>query len=123
MTHSVLIVEDDLFFRSRFVHALREVGDLLLAGEAGDLGGGMELLHELRPDVLLVDIDLPNGSGLALIREAAMNVPHCDVMIAARLDDVRHVQASIEAGAMGCLLKDAGARDLAAQIRELRAMR
>jgi len=89
-------------------------------GSAADLAPGLKLLREHRPDVLLVDLGLPSGSGVELIRYANDHLPDTDVMVVSVFGDEPHVMASLEAGATGYLLKDAQAADLTEQIRSLR---
>lgn len=118
---SVLIVEDDERFRAAFASVVAEAPDLRLVGTASDLPQGLLLLRELKPDVLLVDLGLPSGSGIELIRFAHQHLPQTDVMVVTVFGDEPHVMASLEAGATGYLLKDAQAADLAEQVRMLRA--
>ncbi|RQO62394.1 DNA-binding response regulator [Paucibacter sp. KBW04] len=120
-TFSVLIVEDQARFRDAFVHSLSNVRDIQLLGVAPDLMQGMRLFDQYRPDVLLVDLDLPGGSGIELIRHAAHVKPDCEVMVISVFGDEQHVLSSIEAGATGYLLKDSLALDLPGQLRSLRA--
>ena len=68
---SVLIVEDQVRFREAFEKSLSQAGDIRLLGMASDLQQGRRMFDQLRPDVLLVDLDLPGGSGIELIRHAA----------------------------------------------------
>jgi DNA-binding NarL/FixJ family response regulator len=100
---------------------VQDAGDLRLVGTAADVPQGLQLLRELRPDVLLVDLGLPSGSGLALIRHAHEHLPQTDVMVVSVFGDEPHVMASLEAGATGYLLKDARPADVAEQIRTLHA--
>lgn len=118
---SVLIVEDQARFREAFVHALASVPDIQLLGIAPDLPQGRKMFDQTLPDVLLVDLDLPGGSGIELIRHAAQTRPQCEVMVISVFGDEQHVVASIEAGATGYLLKDSLALDLPGQLRSLRA--
>ncbi|WP_233151789.1 response regulator transcription factor [Pelomonas sp. KK5] len=120
-TFSVLIVEDQSRFREAFQHALSRAADIQLLGIAIDLPQGRQMFDQTQPDVLLVDLDLPGGSGIELIRHAARTRPKCDVMVISVFGDESHVLSSIEAGATGYLLKDALALDLSAQLRTLRA--
>jgi DNA-binding NarL/FixJ family response regulator len=116
---SVLIVEDDERFRAAFAGMVGDAPDMRLVGVAGDVAPGLSLLRELRPDVLLVDLGLPSGSGVELIRHANEHLPDTDVMVVTVFGDEPHVMASLEAGATGYLLKDTPADDLTEQIRSL----
>lgn len=120
-TVSVLIVEDDERFRAAFAATITAAPDLKLVGTASDLPQGLLLLRELKPDVLLVDLGLPSGSGIELIRHAHSHLPATDVMVVSVFGDEPHVMASLEAGATGYLLKDTHPADLAEQIRTLHA--
>jgi DNA-binding NarL/FixJ family response regulator len=119
MTHSVLIVEDDLRLRAALAQAIRSASDLKLVGEADDLPEGLRLLDAVQPDVLLVDIGLPSGSGLELILHAAKQSPHCNIMVITVFAEEHVVLDCIEAGATGYLLKGSSPQDIAAQIRSL----
>ncbi|MBD9356570.1 response regulator transcription factor [Methylomonas albis] len=119
MNYSVLIVEDDPQFRTAFADAVASAADLRLAGVADDLPEGRRLLEYTKPDVLLVDIGLPSGSGIELIRWARHYLPNCDVMVITVFGDERHVLQCIEAGATGYLLKGASSLDIVEQIRAL----
>lgn len=120
MTMSVLIVEDDARFRDAFVRAISLADDMQLLGSAPNFASGLALLDSA-PDVLLVDLQLPDGNGIDLIREAALRIPDCDVMVVTIFGDERHVLDSIEAGATGYLLKDMPHAELVEQIRVLHA--
>jgi DNA-binding NarL/FixJ family response regulator len=119
MSHTILIVEDDLRLRASLVQAVRGAPDLKLVGEADDLPEGLRLLDEKQPDVLLVDIGLPSGSGLELILHAAKQTPHCNVMVITVFAEEQLVVDCIEAGATGYLLKGSSPQDIAIQIRTL----
>lgn len=118
---TVLLTEDDGKFRSAFSHAIEGAKDLYLLGAAQNGKQGLELLRTLQPDVLLVDLDLPDFSGVELIRYAANHLPKCEVMVITVFGDERHVLESIEAGATGYLLKDSMPGDFIDQIRLLHA--
>jgi DNA-binding NarL/FixJ family response regulator len=88
------------------------------------VGNGREAnarFQDARPDVLLVDLGLPDVHGTEVIRNAVRRRPDCDVMVITMFGDERNVLASIEAGATGYVLKDASDADLVANILELRA--
>src|SRR4051812_45902499 len=121
MKLTVAIVDDEPRYRSLLAHAVLSANDMTLVGVADVIDSGRSLLRAKRPEVLLVDLGLPSGTGLELIRYAAEHLPTCDVMVITVFGDESHVLASIEAGATGYLLKDAGNAELADHIRALRA--
>jgi DNA-binding NarL/FixJ family response regulator len=118
---SVLLVEDDLKFREAFAARIREAGDLKLLGAVTHVAAGVEVLQREAPDVLLVDLDLPDRRGTELIRYAAQHMPDTDVMVVTVFGDEKNVLESIEAGATGYLLKDTDPAHFIEQIRLLHA--
>ena len=117
----VVIVEDDAKFRGAFARLIEATPEMELLGTAATLAQGMDLVRRRMPDVLLVDLDLPDGSGLDLIRHVASRSDTCDIMVITVFGDERHVIESIEAGASGYLLKDSLPEDFIEQIRVLHA--
>lgn len=118
---SVVVVEDDAQVRAALASAVMRCDGLRLAGAASDVADALALLQREQPAVALVDLGLPGGSGLAVIRAAVALARPCEVIVVSSLGDELHVLAAIEAGATGYLLKDADAAELVAQIDVLRA--
>ncbi|MBT9595105.1 MAG: response regulator transcription factor [Vitreoscilla sp.] len=116
----VLIVEDEPEFLSRFSEAVLGDQQLRLLGAVSTGKAGLALLDAQPPDVLLVDLGLPDISGIELIRHAARHHTACDTLVVTMFADDGHVIGSIEAGATGYLLKDASAARIAAAIHEVR---
>lgn len=116
---SVVLVEDDPKFRDAFAQLIDAAPDLELVGVAADASTGLSLLKANAPDVLLVDLELPDRPGIDLIRFASLELPDCDIMVITVFGDERHVIESIEAGATGYLHKDSLPRDFVEQIRLL----
>jgi DNA-binding NarL/FixJ family response regulator len=95
-----------------------------ISGTASTLAEGRQLLRGEPVDVLLVDLGLPDGSGLELILEVAQNPAwrdRCEVMVISVFADEAHVMSALEAGATGYLLKDSAPDSFIQQIRELHA--
>lgn len=116
---TVLLVEDDPAFRNLLTGAVLAAEDLTLVAAASDLAEGLQLLEHYKPDVLLVDLGLPGGSGIELIRYAETYLPQCESMVITVFADDEVVVQCIEAGATGYLLKDSSDLDIARQIRLL----
>ncbi len=121
MISQVLIVEDEPELLLKFASAVQSDPLLSLSGAVPSGRAGIALLDALRPDVLLVDLGLPDISGIEVIAHAATHHPSTDVLVVTMFGDDQHVLASIEAGATGYLLKDALADRICISIHELRA--
>ncbi len=113
----VALVEDDLSFQDSFAAAVAAAGDMVLAGTAHNVAQATRLLAGEPLDILVVDLGLPDGSGIDVIRAAHLAWPECGIMVSTTFADDRHVIPSIEAGATGYLLKDSSARTMAEEIR------
>jgi len=120
-TISVALVEDDAHSQAAFQRALARAADMHLLSVSGTLAQARQALAAAAPDVLLVDIGLPDGSGIDLIRHVHTHYPQCNIMVCTTFGDEDHVMQSIEAGATGYLLKDSAAANIVAEIRNLYA--
>ena len=121
MTTSVLIVEDEPEFLRRFSEAVLADPELRLLAAVSTGAAARALLDTTPPDVMLIDLGLPDVDGVELIGHAARRCPQCDVLVVTMFGDDGHVLSSIEAGATGYLLKDAAAERVTAAIHEVRA--
>lgn len=127
MTMDVAIVEDDPVLRERYVELVTSARDMRVIWTASTVAEAQQALDQCRqrepagPDVLLVDLGLPDGSGLNVIGYLKRFVPACEVMVVSIFGDEENVVAAIEAGAGGYLLKDTLAEPFLDTIRELKA--
>ena len=116
---TVLLVEDDGPTRERLVRVVGERPEFDVVGAAGDCATARPLIDSLKPDVMLVDLGLPDGSGVDLILEARDKSPATEVMVITSFGDERHVVNAIEAGATGYLLKDGESAYIADSILQM----
>lgn len=121
MTVSVLVVEDEPGFLRRFCDAIAAEPALRLCGAGTTVIGACALLDTLSPDVLLVDLGLPDGNGIDVIRHAMAGAAKPDILVVTMFGDDGNVIDSIRAGATGYLLKDAMPRDIAGSILQVHA--
>lgn len=121
MTIKVLVVEDEPGFSQRFCDAIAAETDLSLCGATATVAGARALLDTLSPDVVLVDLGLPDGDGVDVIRHAVTGDSNRDVMVVTMFSDDGHLIESIRAGATGYLLKDALPKDIAKSIMQVHA--
>ncbi|RZJ59415.1 MAG: response regulator transcription factor [Acidovorax sp.] len=118
---SVAIVEDDPRTRDRLAQALARAESLYLACVAGTVGEMVAWLSDNSVDVLLVDLGLPDGSGLDVIRQCRRLSPGTEIMVITMFGDEAHMMRAFEAGARGYLLKDGTEDDLAEHVLSLNA--
>ena len=116
----VALVEDDNATRERLAASVRAQSSLELAAAYRNGAEALAGLASRAPDVLLVDLGLPDMSGLELIRFAAERYPECDILVISIFGDEANVLAALEAGARGYLLKGSLQHDIAFDIRDLR---
>lgn len=119
----VLVVEDDPQMRDFFAASVSQCNQLALAGSVGTVAGACAWLDQnaAATDVLLIDLGLPDGSGLDVIRHAIRLNPACEPLVISVFGDEANVLASIEAGALGYILKDCGQDDISQTILEMKA--
>ncbi len=112
MPARVLLVEDDDATREYLAQCLSADPRLELVAAIGTVSDARRLLHAAAIDVLVVDLALPDGDGIELIRDARQNFPHIECMVISVFDSDQRVITAIEAGAHGYLLKDRTALEI-----------
>ena len=117
--HTVLLVEDDDATRERLARAVELSPGLRLVAVASSCREAREQLERVRPEVLLVDLGLPDGSGIDVIRETKRRHAGIEAMVITVFGDDRHVISAIEAGATGYVLKDGSDEYIGQSILEI----
>lgn len=109
----VVVVEDDPDTRQFLESCVKDQTQFALAGSFSSLQPARAWFTQHEADLLLVDLGLPDGSGLKLMREVQQRWPQCDMLVVSMFGDEENVVASIEAGAVGYVHKDDEAADIA----------
>lgn len=115
----VMLVEDHALVRSAIRGAL-EAPDVVVVSEADRAETAFEAALEHRPDIILLDVDLPGMSGLMLVRELAPRLPGTQIVMLSANGDERAVVEAMRHGAAGYLTKDLGPEALLRAVRGLR---
>jgi DNA-binding NarL/FixJ family response regulator len=113
---NVLVVDDQRLVRAGFGVILAAERDLAVVGEAGDGAEAVRLNRELRPDVVLMDIRMPNMDGLEATRRIVAESP-ARVLVLTTFDADEYVYGALQVGASGFMLKDAPPEQLVAAVR------
>lgn len=114
--HSVLIIEDRKQIAYRLEEAVSSSAELTVCGVATTLDQGLQMLFDLRPRVALVDLGLPDGSGVELIRASTQVDWPCDSLVISVFGDEKRVLSAIQAGAKGYILKGGSLADIGTDV-------
>lgn len=117
----VLVVDDNPVLRDRFSLAIGHDASLVLVDAVGTGAQAQQCITKHSPDVLLVDLGLPDMHGTEVIRFALCHSADIDCLVVTMFGDETNVMASIEAGATGYLLKDASDAEICKCIRDVHA--
>ena len=115
----VLVVDDHTIVRDGICALLGLVGDIEVVGEATNGKEALEMIRELLPDVVLMDIAMPLMGGLEATRRIRKESPRTKVIALTQYDDKDYVYPVIEAGAAGFISKVAASTELASGIRSV----
>ena len=114
----VLVVDDHPAFRKALTSALRLVGDIEVAGEAGGGVAACDQAEALQPDVVLMDLSMPDLSGIDAMKKIHESRPGLPVVILTAHADAGVEREAREAGARGFLAKGTGLHDLVVTLHE-----
>ena len=117
----VLVVDDHPLFRDGVVAALLTAQDIDVVGEAGDVATAISSAAELQPDLVLMDLQLPDGSGVDATRAIIDTLPAVRVLVMTMSDDDEAVVAAMRAGARGYVIKGTGRDDVLQAVRTVAA--
>ena len=117
MSTRVLLADDQALVRSGFRMILDAEPDIEIVGEADDGGEAFELVRETRPDVVLMDIRMPEVDGIEATRRIAGSGSSARIIVLTTYDADEYVFAALRAGASGFMLKDVRPTELVEAIR------
>jgi DNA-binding NarL/FixJ family response regulator len=117
----VLLADDQLRVHEAVTLALRGADDIVLVGQAANGDEAVVLCGQLMPDLVLMDVLMPRSGGIEATGRIHQRYPQVKILVLSAMQDDTTVRAMLEAGAVGYVLKDSLARDLAATIRATHA--
>ena len=116
----LLLADDQQMVRAGFRLVLDAQPDMSVVGEANDGAEALQLVDELAPDVVLMDIRMPVLDGLGATEKIMTSHPEAKILVLTTFDLDEYVHSALRAGASGFMLKDAGPTELLAAIRAVR---
>jgi DNA-binding NarL/FixJ family response regulator len=114
---TVLLADDHVLVRFGIAALLDAEPDLTVVGQAADGAEAVVLAHELRPDVVLMDLSMPTVDGVEASRRIHSDHPDTRILVLTSFSDQTRVREALRAGAIGYLLKDCAPTDLLAGVR------
>ena len=117
----ILAVDDHAMFRQGIAAVIRHQRDMLLAAEASDAGEAIQQFREHRPDVTLMDLRLPDMSGIDAMIAIRSEFPEARIIILTTFAGDTEIQRALEAGARAYLLKSMPPKELVEAIRQVHA--
>lgn len=118
---SVLLVDDHQLIREGLRRAFDRAGDLEVVGEAGSVAEAVSALEKYTPDVLVTDVRLPDGDGIALAQRARAGSPELGIVVLTMHAGDEKLFAALDAGASAFVGKDSPAEDVVAAARHAAA--
>ena len=115
----ILLADDHAVVRQGFKMILGAQPDMEIVGEAGNGREAVELTEKLKPDVVVMDVAMPELNGIEATRRVTEAAPHTRVIALSMHKDSVYVREVLRAGARGYLLKDSGAGDLVSAVRAI----
>ena len=116
---NVMVVDDHPIVRDGLREVLRHCDDFEVVGQARDGVAAVEMAPGLRPDVIIMDVVMPNKDGIEACREIMQMLPDTRVLILTVSNDQAAVVEALAAGATGYVIKDTGREDLLKALREV----
>jgi DNA-binding NarL/FixJ family response regulator len=115
----LLLVDNHVLFREGLVRLLARRKEVVVVGQADDGAGALEAARRLRPDVVLMEVDLPGESGVATTRRLKAEMPEVTVVMLSIHDDAEQIVEAVKAGAQGYISKTTHVSELLEHLRTL----
>jgi DNA-binding NarL/FixJ family response regulator len=117
----IVVVDDHAVVRAGIKLLLEAQDDLEVVGEAGNAKDAIFRARELKPDVILLDVVMPGGSGIDVLPTLLKEAPEARVLVLSMQDDPSYVREAFGAGASGYVLKEAADAEVVTAVREIAA--
>jgi DNA-binding NarL/FixJ family response regulator len=115
----LFIVDDHPMMRTGMAQLIGNEPDLIICGESGTAGQAFDMVTSEKPDLLLLDISLPDKNGLELIKDLLNIQPALPILVVSMHDEMLYAERVLRAGARGYIMKQEGGKKLLQAIRQI----
>ena len=115
----ILIVDDHSIVRQGIISLLEDEEDIIIAGEASDGDQVAQMIENVNPDLLLLDLTMPNMSGTEVLKQIMPGYPNVRTLVFSMHNNADYILFSVQNGASGYLLKDTGREEILSAIRSI----
>lgn len=119
MPHRIYLIEDHPVMREGYVRLLARESDLVVCGEAATGREALVAIPEAAPDLVIVDLSIPEMNGLEVVKQLRVNHPDLACLVITAHSEALYAERALRAGARGFLTKDAPPADILAAIRHV----
>jgi DNA-binding NarL/FixJ family response regulator len=115
----ILIVDDHPILRKGLAMVIDQEPDLVVAGEAEDVPGGLDMIEVLKPDIVIVDLSLPGVDGIELIKTMKLKYRDLPALVVSMHDETLYAERALRAGARGYIMKQEAVDKVLVAIRKV----
>jgi two-component system nitrate/nitrite response regulator NarL len=116
---SILVIDDHVLFRDGLISLFQSTPDFYVVDQAGTVSEGIEKAFQHRPDIILMDFSLPDGTGLDATRIILDEIPECKIVFLTVFETDENLLKAIRLGAKGYMLKNISSSSLLSSLRAL----
>lgn len=112
MKRKIVIIDDHSHFRESLQHSIEQFNNFKVVGTAGDSREGEKIAMQLQPDLAVIDLSLPDKSGIQLTRILKTILPDLTIIIVSMHSKIHYILGALQAGALGYLVKESVSKTL-----------
>lgn len=115
----IVLIDDHVLVRQGLEQLLNSTEEFVVAEEVGTAAEGREAVRDVRPDAVIIDVNLPDGDGIELTRELVAEIPGVIVLILSMHEEAEYAVRAMQAGARGYIMKNEAIDTLCSALREV----
>ena len=117
--NKVFIIDDHCILREGLSHLINSEEDLMVCGEADNVSDALQVIEDAKPDIVIVDISLGDGSGIRLTENLVYSHPRLLVLVLSMHDETEYAERCLKSGARGYIMKQESSKKVLSAIRKV----